>query len=248
MVTRHIAGAAAGVAMQQLEQEVKLDIGPDWSLPDLSGVLPGVRAHPMPDLALETTYFDTPDLRLARRHVTLRFRRETEAVPRSRRRGNGPPPQGPHERGVDRQAPVVVRRDSPHTHRAHLGGPAEPGPPAARAPRAVRAAARRPASATSRPRGSSRLSPKSPDGLPRTVHPEAAAFVQAIALGRPLVAVAHLVTTRQRTELRTSDGRRLAEIDHDLVSGKAFATEERGLGADGRRGPFQRGRSRTGGG
>ena len=81
--------------MQQLEQEVKLDIGPDWSLPDLSGVLPGVRAHPMPDLALETTYFDTPDLRLARRHVTVRFRRETEAVPRSRRRGNGPPPQGP---------------------------------------------------------------------------------------------------------------------------------------------------------
>jgi CHAD domain-containing protein len=39
------------------------------------------------------------------------------------------------------------------------------------------------------------------------------------------------VTTRQRTELRTSDGRRLAEIDHDLVSGKALATEERGLGA-----------------
>ena len=66
----------------------------------------------------------------------------------------------------------------------------------------------------------------------RTVHPEAAAFVHAIALGRPLVAVAHLVTTRQRTELRTSDGRRLAEIDHDIVSGKAFATEERGLGAD----------------
>jgi CHAD domain-containing protein len=64
------------------------------------------------------------------------------------------------------------------------------------------------------------------------VHPEAAAFVHAIALGRPLVAVAHLVTTRRRTELRTSDGRRLAEIDHDTVSGKAFATEERGLGAD----------------
>ena len=89
-VTRHIAGAAARVTLQQLEQEVKLDIGTDWSLPDLSGVLPGVRAHPMPDLALETTYFDTADLRLARRHVAVRFRRETEAVPRSRRGGNGP--------------------------------------------------------------------------------------------------------------------------------------------------------------
>jgi CHAD domain-containing protein len=64
------------------------------------------------------------------------------------------------------------------------------------------------------------------------VHPEAAAFVHAIALGRPLVVVAHLVTTRQRTELRTSDGRRLAEIDHDTVSGKAVATKERHLGAD----------------
>jgi CHAD domain-containing protein len=62
------------------------------------------------------------------------------------------------------------------------------------------------------------------------VHPEAAAFVHAIALGRPLVAVAHLVTTRQRTELRTSDGRRLAEIDHDIVNGKAFATEGRPRG------------------
>jgi CHAD domain-containing protein len=45
-----------------------------------------------------------------------------------------------------------------------------------------------------------------------------------------LLGVAHLVTTRQRTELRTSDGRRLAEIDHDSVHGTVLpGIEERSL-------------------
>ena len=216
--------------MQQLEQEVKLDIGPDWSLPDLSGVLPGVRAHPMPDLALETTYFDTPDLRLARRHVTLRFRRETEAVPRSRRRGNGPPPQGRTSEVWTVKLPSSS--DGTLLTRTELTWVVTPSRAEPAGSRAVPAGSRT-APASSRTAPASPRSRTGPDGLPRTVHPEAAAFVHAIALGRPLVAVAHLVTTRQRTELRTSDGRRLAEIDHDLVNGRAFATEERGLGADG---------------
>jgi CHAD domain-containing protein len=209
-----------------------LDIGPDWSLPDLSGVLPGVRAHPMPDLALETTYFDTPDLRLARRHVTVRFRRETEAVPRSRRRGNGPPPQGTTSEVWTVKLPSST--DGTLLTRTELTWVALPGRPNANPGNAgLSASSRRPSSATSRPApASSRLGPESPEGVPPTVHPEAAAFVHAVALGRPLVAVAHLVTTRQRTELRTSDGRRLAEIDHDIVSGRAFATEDRSLGAD----------------
>ena len=203
--------------MQQLEQEVKLEIGTDWSLPDLSGVLPGVRAHPMPDLALETTYFDTPDLRLARRHVAVRFRRETEAVSRSRRRANGPPPQARTSEVWTVKLPSAS--DGSLLSRTELTWVV----PTGKAP-----------SATSKPAsGNSRPNPRAPAGLPRSVHPEAAAFVQAIALGRPLVAVAHLVTTRQRTDLRTSDGRRLAEIDHDIVIGQAYATDERPLGADG---------------
>ncbi len=184
--------------MQQLEQEVKLDIGPDWSLPDLSGVLPGVRAHPMPDLALETTYFDTPDLRLARRHVTVRFRRETEAVPRSRRRGNGPPPQGPTSEVWTVKLPSST--DGTLLTRTELTWAALPDRPTGNpGTTGVRVSSRRPTTAASRPvSASSRLSHKSLDGVPPTVHPEAAAFVHAIALGRPLVAVAHLVTTRQR--------------------------------------------------
>lgn len=222
-VTRHSAGAAAGVTLQQLEQEVKLDIGTDWSLPDLTGVLPGVRAHPMPDLALETTYFDTADLRLARRHVAVRFRKETEAVPRSRRGGNGPPPQGRTSEEWTVKLPSTS--DGALLSRTELTWVV----PSTRATPATSKAA----AATSKAApASSRLGARAPDRLPRTVHPEASAFVHAIALGRPLVVVAHLVTTRQRTELRTSDGRRLAEIDHDTVSGKAFATKERPLGAD----------------
>ncbi|MGD0810600.1 MAG: CYTH and CHAD domain-containing protein [Acidimicrobiales bacterium] len=230
-VTRHIAGAAAGVAMQQLEQEVKLEIGADWSLPDLSGVLPGVRAHPMPDLALETTYFDTPDLRLARRHVTLRFRRETEAVPRSRRRGNGPAPQARTSEVWTVKLPSSS--DGTLLSRTELTWVASTARPAGPSGTAGARAGSRSAPTSTRPAAvSSRVSGRGHHGLPRTVHPEAAAFVHAIALGRPLVAVAHLVTTRQRTDLRTSDGRRLAEIDHDTVSGQAFATEGRLLGAD----------------
>jgi CHAD domain-containing protein len=203
--------------MQQLEQEVKLEIGTDWSLPDLSGVLPGVRAHPMPDLALETTYFDTADLRLARRHLAVRFRRETEAVSRSRRRANGPPPRARTSEVWTVKLPSTS--DGALLSRTELTWVV----PTSKA-----------ASAASKPAPpDSRSSPRAPAGLPTSVHPEAAAFVQAIALGRPLVAVAHLVSTRQRTDLRTSDGRRLAEIDHDIVIGQAFATDERPLGADG---------------
>jgi CHAD domain-containing protein len=222
-LTRHIAGAAAGVTLQQLEQEVKLDIGTDWSLPDLSGVLPGVRAHPMPDLALETTYFDTADLRLARRHVTVRFRKETEAVPRSRRGGNGPSLQGRTSEEWTVKLPSTS--DGALLSRTELTWQV----PTTHATAATSKAA---AATTKAAPVSSRIGARASDRLPRTVHPEASAFVHAIALGRPLVVVAHLVTTRQRTELRTSDGRRLAEIDHDTVNGKAFATKERPLGAD----------------
>ena len=43
-----------------------------------------------------------------------------------------------------------------------------------------------------------------------------------MTLGLPLAPVAQLSTTRERTELRTSDGRNLAEIDHDTVTGRAL--------------------------
>ncbi len=57
-----------------LEREVKLGAGPAFRLPDLSGVVEGAVATPVETLRLETVYYDTPDLRLARWGVSLRRR------------------------------------------------------------------------------------------------------------------------------------------------------------------------------
>src|SRR5579863_2747975 len=57
-----------------LESEVKLGAGPAFHLPDLSGVLDGIAVTPPEAVRLETVYYDTPDLRLARWGVSLRHR------------------------------------------------------------------------------------------------------------------------------------------------------------------------------
>src|SRR5438034_3305626 len=57
-----------------LEREVKLGAGPGFHLPDLAGVAEGIAVAPPETLRLETVYFDTPDLRLARWGVSLRRR------------------------------------------------------------------------------------------------------------------------------------------------------------------------------
>ncbi|MHB8613362.1 MAG: CYTH and CHAD domain-containing protein [Candidatus Dormibacteraceae bacterium] len=57
-----------------IEREVKLGAGPAFHLPDLGGVLEGVAVTPPEAVRLETVYYDTPDLRLARWGVSLRHR------------------------------------------------------------------------------------------------------------------------------------------------------------------------------
>ncbi|HEV2027588.1 MAG TPA: CYTH and CHAD domain-containing protein [Candidatus Dormibacteraeota bacterium] len=57
-----------------LEREVKLGAGPAFHLPDLNGVVDGVAVTPPEAVRLETVYYDTPDLRLARWGVSLRHR------------------------------------------------------------------------------------------------------------------------------------------------------------------------------
>jgi CHAD domain-containing protein len=57
-----------------LEREVKLGAGPAFHLPDLTGVVEGVEVASPETLRLETVYYDTPDLRLARWGVSLRRR------------------------------------------------------------------------------------------------------------------------------------------------------------------------------
>lgn len=66
--------------MQQetVEREVKLGVWPGFVLPDLRGTFDGAVAGASQERRLEAVYFDTPDLRLLRRGVTLRFRRGEE--------------------------------------------------------------------------------------------------------------------------------------------------------------------------
>ena len=57
---------------------MKLAVWPGFELPDLRGVHNGARAAPTEEFRLEAVYFDTADLRLLRRGVTVRFRRGEE--------------------------------------------------------------------------------------------------------------------------------------------------------------------------
>lgn len=57
-----------------LEKEVKLGAGPAFHLPDLNGVVDGAAVTAPEAVRMETVYYDTPDLRLARWGVSLRHR------------------------------------------------------------------------------------------------------------------------------------------------------------------------------
>ena len=59
-----------------MEREVKLNVGLEFALPDLTGVVKGVTESALPRAELVAVYFDTPDRRLLRRGITLRHRRD----------------------------------------------------------------------------------------------------------------------------------------------------------------------------
>ena len=58
-----------------IEREVKLGVWPGYELPDFADLLAGGSAVASDEQHLEAVYYDTADLRLLRRGVTLRFRR-----------------------------------------------------------------------------------------------------------------------------------------------------------------------------
>jgi CHAD domain-containing protein len=58
------------------ESEDKLAADANFEFPDLTGVAPGAQVTALPEALLDAAYFDTPDLRLARNGITLRYRRD----------------------------------------------------------------------------------------------------------------------------------------------------------------------------
>jgi CHAD domain-containing protein len=59
-----------------IEREIKLAAPPHFELPDLTDAIPDAVVTAMPSRRLRATYWDTPDLRLARSGVSLRYRVE----------------------------------------------------------------------------------------------------------------------------------------------------------------------------
>lgn len=66
--------------VEVIERELKFVASEEFELPDLASVVAGSRLVELVGLELDAVYYDTDDLRLARRNVTLR-----------RRTGEGPP-------------------------------------------------------------------------------------------------------------------------------------------------------------
>jgi CHAD domain-containing protein len=66
------------IGQRTTEHELKLGVWPGFELPDLCGALNGAAPSGPEEWRLEAVYFDTPDLRLLRRGVTVRFRRGEE--------------------------------------------------------------------------------------------------------------------------------------------------------------------------
>jgi CHAD domain-containing protein len=107
------------MAGETSERELKVDVPFHFAIPDLSPA--GVRLDPRPAVQLEATYWDTADLHLLRRGITLRFRRG--------RRGGQKEEEGWTLKLPDRPGGSGPRLDrTEHT----WAGPADRVPPEAR--------------------------------------------------------------------------------------------------------------------
>ncbi|SNS78037.1 CHAD domain-containing protein [Geodermatophilus saharensis] len=148
----------------QLEVERKFEAGPDAVLPDLTGVGGVVTTEDAGTQELDATYFDTPDLRLARARITLRRR------------------TGGTDAGWHLKLPTAVAGSRREVH--------------------------------------------APLGVRRTVVPKAVTEpVTAVLRGARPEPVATLQTTRLVTDLRDGEGRVLAQVAADTVTGTALAPD-----------------------
>ena len=136
---------ASGLRRTMRELEVKLSVDDPFVTPPLAEAETGIAGmQELPALDLRATYYDTPDLRLARYGITLRYRSgEDKSVWTLKL------PLGSHSRAGARRAQLRGRRAARAAggpgprHRLRPLGDARPGDPASHASPALVAARRR---------------------------------------------------------------------------------------------------------
>ncbi|HLI56254.1 MAG TPA: CYTH and CHAD domain-containing protein [Actinomycetota bacterium] len=126
------------------EREAKLTAEPGWALPSLAGTAGIERVEEGARQVLDAVYFDTPDLRLIRSGITLRFRRDRNGANGSGA-GVAPPAGGGPEHAWTLKLPAGGSGDgpSPSLARRELVWPGDPDSPPAEAISLIRATARR---------------------------------------------------------------------------------------------------------
>ncbi len=188
-----------------LEREVKLGAGPAFHLPDLNGVVDGVTVTPPEVVRLETVYYDTSDLRLARWGVSLRHRAGegwTLKLPPSPQRG---------------EAWGEGRGQSPSPQRGEGRQRGAPGAGSAR-PGALRGELPPPQLEGREQAGLLERDEITFQGGTKKPPAAALALVRAYVRTSELVPVARLSTQRRRVRLVGADGARVAEVVDDEVS------------------------------
>lgn len=75
-LSRHPGGAQGGAVRQELLREARLIPPPEWEFPELSDLVPDVRAGPVSKESFTVAYYDTADRALTRAGISLRYEKD----------------------------------------------------------------------------------------------------------------------------------------------------------------------------
>jgi CHAD domain-containing protein len=178
------------------EREVKFAIEPEAAKLDLRGLPAGLRTVERAEIRLRARYFDTADLDLLRRGITLRHRRDLS--------GDG-------EEQWTLKLPTGLNGSG-------LTGPASPGTGSGGTGSPGTGSSGTASSGSGSSGGVLRRTELSWPGGDDAIPDEARRALRAVHHEHELRQVADFVTVRRRHEIHDRTGRRLAEIDDDRVT------------------------------
>lgn len=126
--------ATGDASADHVEVEAKLSVDDDFRLPDLVDAVAGLVPSPASEQVLDAIYYDTADLRLARRGITLRHRTSDADAPADAGEGTWTVKFPDPDAGATAASTVLRRRE--------LNDPGPPGEPPARFTSLVRGGSR----------------------------------------------------------------------------------------------------------